>query len=227
MLATNLLVTGMDLPIRTILVTSPHAQDGKSQIVSNLAAALAQRELKVIIVDADLRLPNQHRLFELEQDAGLTGSLLDGHAEKQLKRVGVDGLRVLTSGPLPPNPAEVVASVRMRNLLDELGQYADLVLIDCPPVFPIADATILASMVDGVVLVVRAHSTRRQEMRDAVESLCKVGCRMLGVVLNGVPGQNGRYYKYYGDSKREQTTGMPRMRRSLKSMVRIFGANRQ
>ncbi len=225
-LATNLRITCMDLPMRTILVTSAHAQEGKSLVVANLAAALAQREQRVVVIDADLRMPRLHCLFGLDQGKGLTGSLLDGHAEGQLRESGVEGLRVLTSGDLPPNPAEVVSSVRMRKLLDELSRDADLVLIDCPPVLPVADATILASMVDGVVLVVRTDRTSRKEMRDAVETLRKVGSRLLGVVLNVVPSQSGGYYyKYYGEDSQEKPTVLRRLKGSLKGIAHVFVAN--
>jgi len=224
-LVTNLRITGLDQPLRTILVTSSNAEEGKSLVVANLAVALAQREFRVIAVDADLRLPRLHRLFGLDQGRGLTGSLLDGHVDKQLKQSFIEGLKVLTSGDLPPNPAETLASARMHKLLDEIAQGADLVLIDCPPVLPVADATILASMVDGVLLVVRADNTRRQEMKDTVENLRKAGGRLLGVVLNGVPSQSNHYYKYYGEEKRGEKFGLSRWKKFLRSIARSFGVD--
>jgi succinoglycan biosynthesis transport protein ExoP len=225
MLAANVRITGLDQPLRTILVTSPNAQEGKSLVVANLASALAQRELSVVAIDADLRLPRQHILFGLKQGKGLTGSLLEEHAGEQLRQTSVEGLRVLTSGDLPPNPAELVASTRMHKLLDEIAQEADMVLLDCPPVLPVADATILASIVDGILLVVRANHTRRQEMGDAVENLRKVGGRLLGVVLNGVPSQSNHYYKYYGEEDRSVKFGLGWWKKSLSSIARSLGIN--
>lgn len=224
-LATNIRITELDQPLRTILVTSPNAQEGKSLVVANLAVALAQRELRVIAVDADLRLPRLHRLFGLDQGRGLTGSLLDEHAGEQLKLTFIESLRVLTSGDLPLNPAETLASTRMRKLLDEIAQGADMVLIDCPPIIPVADASILASIVDGVLLVVHADHTRRQEMRDAVESLRKVGARLLGVVLNGVPSRGNEYYKYYGEENREKKFGQSPWKNPLRSLAHYFGGD--
>ena len=224
-LATNIRISGLDQPLRTILVTSPNAQEGKSLVVANLASALAQRELRVVVIDADLRLPRLHRLFGLNQGKGLTGSLLDGLASEQLRHTSIEGLRVLTSGDLPANPAELVASARMLKLLDEIAQDTDLVLIDCPPVLPVADATILASMVDGVLLVVRADNTRRHEMVESVENLRKVGGCLLGVVLNGVSSRSDHYYNYYGEENRGESFGLSRWKNTFKSIVRIFGAD--
>jgi non-specific protein-tyrosine kinase len=200
-LATNIAFFGMDNPLRTILVTSPNAQDGKSLVVANLGTILAQRGLQVVVVDADLRVPRQHHLFELNPGVGLTSALLDGSASEKLQQVGVKGLKILTSGDLPPNPAEVVASKRIPVLIDKLAGDADLVLVDSPPVLPVTDATILASIVDGVVLVVKANRTRQQELRDAIEILRKVEVNLLGVVLNGVTSRGDRYYQYYGDER--------------------------
>ena len=202
-LATNLRFSRLDEPLRTVLVTSPHSHEGKSVVVANLAAALAQRELRVVVVDADLRMPKLHQLFGLDQEEGLTGSLLEGSSDGNLKHIDIKELTVLTSGDLPPNPAEVVGSSQMRKLLDELVQKADLVLIDCPPILPVTDATILASMTDGVLLVLRAEQTRGQAAREAVDSLRKVGAHLIGVVLNAVPGHPSNYYRYYerGDGR--------------------------
>jgi capsular exopolysaccharide synthesis family protein len=177
-------------------------------------------------VDADLRMPQLHNLFGIDQGTGLTGAMLDGHAEDHLIQSEVEGLRLLTSGDLPPNPAEMVASGRMRNVLKALAHDADMLLIDCPPVLPVADATILASMVDGVLLVVRANRTSRKELRDAVENLHKVGGRLLGVVLNGVPGHgSGYYYEYYGEQDKDEQTGLHWWNKSARSKAQTFGEN--
>ena len=179
----------------------------------------------MVAVDADLRLPRLHKLFNLDQGLGLTGSLLEGNGAENLKVVGVDGLRVLTSGDLPPNPAEVLASPRMRKLLDNLAQEADLVLIDTSPVLPVADAAILASQVDGVLLIVQADQTRRQDVRDAADNLQKSGGHLVGVVLNGVPSQSDRYYRYAVDENGEDTTRFHGWGKSFQIVRRLFGSD--
>jgi non-specific protein-tyrosine kinase len=197
-LATNIGMSNLDKPLHTLLITSPNAREGKSLTVANLSVAFAQRETNVIAVDIDLRIPRLHQLFGLPQSKGLTGSLLDGSAAKQLKQVEkVERLRILPSGSLPPNPAEVIASGRMRKVLRELVQDADLLLVDCPPVLPVTDATILATMVDGVVLIVHTNQTHRRDLKDAVERLRNVDACLLGVVMNFMPNHKGRYYQYY------------------------------
>ena len=209
--------------LRTILVTSPNPREGKSLVVANLAAALAQRELRVIVVDADLRLPRQHTLFRLDLGQGMTAALENGLAKDYLQQVGTEGLKVLTSGELPSNPAVAVASKRMPELLQELVGDADLVLVDCPPVLPVADATILASIVDCVLLVVRADHTHRQELRNAVESLYKVNDNLLGVVLNGVSSRGDRYYQYYSGENGYTPHRKPRWKKSTWGPLKLFG----
>lgn len=207
-LANNIRFAGLNRPLKTVLVTSPHAQEGKTLIVGNLAAALAQRGFKVVAIDADLRLPRLHELYALDQGPGLTNSLLNGKGNENLKEAGVEGLKVLTSGDLPPNPADVVASPRMQKLLEVLAKGTDLVLIDCPPVLPVADAAILASLVDGVILVLMADKSRRKDVRDAAESLRRSGGHLVGVVLNDVPSPSYTYYRYSNDEQEEEKTQM-------------------
>jgi capsular exopolysaccharide synthesis family protein len=199
MLAANLRYSSLEFPLRTLLVTSPNSQEGKSIITANLAAAMALTELRVLVVDADLRRPNIHRIFGFEQDDGLTNSLLERTMDGRLKEAEPAGLRVLTSGDSPPNPAEVLGSARMQELLVDLQHQADMVLIDCPPVLPVADTNLLAPHVDGVLLVLRANQTRSQAAVEAVESLRKVGGRIVGVVLNATPRSKKGYYYYYSN----------------------------
>jgi capsular exopolysaccharide synthesis family protein len=213
-LANNIHKSSQDLNLRTILVTSPNPGEGKSLVAANLAAALAQRELGVVLVDADLRLPRQHELFSLELGAGLTGVSQNGRFKLQQ----IDPyLNVLTSGYSIDDPSKVITSKRIITLLDKLAENAELVLVDCPPILPVADATILASVVDSVVIVVRADQTRRSELQDAFEHINKVSKSILGVVLNGASSQSERYYQYYGG---EYNTGRNRQR-----LGRKLGAN--
>lgn len=196
-LCTNLRSWGVDKSLRTLLVTSPSSAEGKSGVMANLAVVMAQAGLSVVAVDADLRHPRLHQLFDLDLTKGgrgwwgLTGALHMGRAESWLQSTQMKGLRILPSGRLPPNPVQMVNSERMQKLLDELAQRANVVLIDSPAVLPAADATVLAQAVDGVLLVLGAGKTRREDAWRAVERLRRVGANLVGVVLNAVPTRSG------------------------------------
>ena len=201
-LRTNLTFSSLDRPLRTLLVTSAGPEEGKSTVLANLAVTEAQAGRQVVIVDADLRRPRQHELFALGNAAGLTTLLAD---EKSLQNLSLQaevlqateapGLRVLTSGPLPPNPTELLASQRMAALLAALCAAADLVFLDAPPVVVVTDAAILAAQVDGVLLVVNANGTRREHAQRAQQLLAKVNARIVGSVLNNAaPDRSLRPY---------------------------------
>ena len=201
-LRTNLTFSSLDRPLRTMLITSAGPEEGKSTVLANLAVTEAQAGRRVIIVDADLRCPRQHELFGISNATGLTTALAD---EKGLQNLSlqatvlqateVPGLRVLTSGPLPPNPTELLASQRMAALLTALSALSDLVLFDAPPVVVVTDAAILASQVDGVLLVVNANGTRREHAQRAQQLLAKVNARIVGSVLNNAaPDRSLRPY---------------------------------
>ncbi len=195
-LRTNIRYAGVDHPLRTLLVTSPTMTEGKSFIVANLAIVFTQASLRVVVIDGDLRRPRQHRIFEIHPKDGVVGALLDGSTDGRLQTTEVEGLVLLPAGGRPPNPAELLGSARMRELLHRLAGEADVVLVDCPPVLPVADTMALASEVDGVLLVVQAGATRRPALQQAAESLQQVGARIIGVVLNGIPTHKGGYYRY-------------------------------
>lgn len=197
MLRTNIRYSGVDEPIRTLLVTSAGPTEGKSITVANLGVAMAQGGLKVVAVDADLRRPRLHKLFRLRVQGGLTGSLLEGTMDGRLQPSEVEGLVVLPSGALPPNPVDLLGSKRLQELLQVMAQHMDMVLIDSPPVLPVADAVVLAQLVDGVLLVLDAGETRRDVAQRAVESLRQVDANLIGVVLNRVPSRRGSGYYYY------------------------------
>ncbi len=196
-LRTNIRFSGVDEPIRTLLVTSAGPTEGKSTTAANLAVAMAQAGLRVVALDADLRRPRLHKIFDLHPRGGLTGSLLEGNMDGRLQPSQVEGLSVLPAGDLPPNPSELLGSRRLRELLDELAKDADVVVIDSPPVLPVTDAAVLAQEVDGVLLVVDAGETRREVVQRAAESLQQVGAHLIGVVLNRVSTGRGGYYYYY------------------------------
>jgi non-specific protein-tyrosine kinase len=196
-LRTNLQFNGVDKPLRSILVTSASMGEGKSVTAANLAIVMAQAGLRTFLIDADLRKPTQHRLFNMVNNAGLTDSLLARNPEEDfLREPGVDCLSILTSGALPPNPAELLGSQRMRELKKQMEADSDMLIFDGPPCLPVADAAVLANLVDGVVLVVDITRTHRKDALRARDILAKVGARILGVALNRVQASGKNYYYY-------------------------------
>lgn len=198
-LRTNLQFAAVDRPLSILMVTSPGPSEGKSLTIANLAVALAQADKRVILVDTDLHKPRQHRIFGLRNNIGITTALLEERpvADGLLQPTAVPGLSVLTSGPLPPNPAELLGSARMRELLAQLAAQADTVLLDSPPAVALSDAAILSTQCDGVLLVFDAGATRREAARRAIEALRRVNARVVGAVLNRMPLQGDGYYYYY------------------------------
>jgi capsular exopolysaccharide synthesis family protein len=200
----NMQFVAIDQPTKTILITSPGPGEGKSTTAANLGVVLAQSGLKTLIVDADLRRPAQHEIFQLVNLGGLTDLLTSPEMEIKayLRGTNVEDLQVLTSGFLPPNPSELLNSQRMQKLLASLSEMMDVVIFDSPPVTAFADARVLSSRVDGVMLVTQASHTRRDLARQAVASLQQAGANLLGAVLNRVsPSSTGyTYYRYYARS---------------------------
>ncbi len=226
-LRTNLQFAAVERPLHTLLITSPAPAEGKSLTAANLGVALAQAGRRVVVLDADLHRPRQHRLFGLRNNIGLTSALLEPRPalDGLLQETSVPGLRVLTSGPLPPNAAELLGSSRMRDLLAELVADADIVLLDSPPATALADATILSTQCDGVLLVLDCGVTRAEVARRALEALRRVNARLVGVLLNRMPLRGGGsyyyyyYYYYYGhyyaDDGRDGSGGLSGLRRRL------------
>jgi len=198
-LRTNIQFSSVDKPLRALLITSPNPTEGKSTTAANLAVVMAQAGHRVIVVDTDLRRPIMHRLFRLPNNVGLTTALLPNppQVDGLLQATAVENLAVLTSGQLPPNPSELLGSERMRQLIEHLKSQADMIIFDSPPALAVADAAVLGSQVDGVVLVVDSGSTRRDLALRAVETLQKVGANLLGVALNRLTPRSGGYYYYY------------------------------
>jgi capsular exopolysaccharide synthesis family protein len=198
-LRTNVDFAKVDDPIQAILVTSAVPKDGKTTTAANLAVAIAQTGSNTILLDADLRRPGVHQMFDLPNDVGLTSVLRpDGATVEQVAQATEQpNLRVITAGPLPPNPVEVLASRRMAHLLEALKEQVDVVVIDSPPLQALSDAAILSTLVDGTIMVVSAGRTRRNAVRDAAKTLAARGGRTLGVVLNRLSrGEEHDYYVY-------------------------------
>lgn len=198
-LRTNLQFAAVDHPLAILQVTSPTSGDGKSLIAANLAVALAQAGRRVVLIDADLRRPTQHRIFGLINNVGVTNTLVGDvkAAAEFLQPTLVPNLFVLTSGPLPPNPSEMLASRRMQELLQTLKSSCDVVVVDSPPVTAVSDAAVVASTADGVLLVVRAGKTRGDAVKHAVLALQQVRANILGVAFNGVMDRSHGYHYAY------------------------------
>jgi capsular exopolysaccharide synthesis family protein len=192
-LRTNIQFSSLDKPVRTILVTGVDAGEGKSTTLANLAVVMAQGGKRVVVVDCDLRRPTLHKVFGLAGEPGLTTAILEktGHAASQ--KTAVEGLSLVASGPLPPNPSELLGSHRFEEILAALVNEADIVLLDAPPIVAVSDAAVLASKVDGVILVVSAGKTKRDLARRAKSLLEKVNAHILGVVLNNAPVERNMY----------------------------------
>jgi succinoglycan biosynthesis transport protein ExoP len=201
-LRTSIQFRSLDRPLRTLQVTSPRLGDGKSTTVANLGMAFARAGVRVTIVSCDMRRPRVHEYFGLSTDIGFTSVLLgDIPLSRAIQPVrGEERLQVVSSGPIPPNPSELLSIPRTDEVLSSLQSTSDVVLLDSPPVLPVADATALAGRVDGVLLVVRAGKTTRRELQRAVELLTQVGASIVGTVFAG-SGDEGRGRYYYAAYK--------------------------
>lgn len=188
-LRTNLMFYSVDRPLSTLVITSPAPGENKSAVLANLAVTLAQSGHETIIADCDLRKPEQHDLWGLKNERGLTDMLLQADALQSppVQAVGVDHLHVLTSGTLPPNPADVLVSRRMDDVIAALKAKADYVLFDAPPVLAVTDAALLGLKVDGLLLVLRAGSSRRDYAARAKAELERVKVPVVGAVLVNAP----------------------------------------
>jgi len=196
-LRTNLRFSAPDHAIRVVLVTSAGVGEGKSTVLANLAVVSAETGARVIAVDTDLRRPTLHELFGVARAPGLTDAVLAGPGQPPaLQNTGVSSLHLLTSGVPAPNPAEVLASQGTAALIASLAADADLVLLDSPPVGPVADAAVLAGRADGVVFVIRYRKTSRGAARRALAQLERIDARLLGSVINEAPldASMKRYY---------------------------------
>ncbi len=199
-LRTNINFAAVGTTLRSIVVTSSVPAEGKSTTAANLAMAMALDGKRVIIVDADLRRPSLHKLFRQESSPGLTDILVGTHEISEVMRsCGVENVSVIAAGSPPPNPAELLGSARMVELIAQLESLADIVLFDSPPTLAVADSVVLAARTNGVLLVIGYGETKKTNSRQAVERLQRANARVLGTVLNRVEGTSSGYYygKYY------------------------------
>jgi succinoglycan biosynthesis transport protein ExoP len=198
-LRTNVQFSLVGNPSASILVTSAGPKEGKSTTLANLGTVMAQAGKRIILADTDLRRPTLHEFFEVPREPGLTDLLLDDEPEvtKYLRETSIPGLWLLPSGPLPPNPSELLSSPQAGRIFEDLKDRADVVLFDSPPVLAVTDATILSTKVRGVLLVLDAGTTRTDVAQQGQEALTQVGASILGVVLNRQKKGRGGYYHYY------------------------------
>jgi len=212
-LRTNIKFSNLDKPIKTLLITSPIPEAGKSSVSINLALTMAQDKYKVVLVDTDLRKPTIHKIFQQDNKTGLTNILVEDKKLKEVMRRVTDvdpNLYFIPSGPIPPNPSELLGSNRMKELIKELQEQADFVIFDSPPVIAVTDALVLATQVDGVVLILNFGEVPREAAKRTKELLEKVKANILGVVLNKIDMEKeAQYYPYYyyyygGETKKKK-----------------------
>jgi capsular exopolysaccharide synthesis family protein len=190
---------GVEKPIQTLLVTSSMAQEGKTTIALNLAAAYAQSGYSTVLVEADLRRPSLHRIFGVSGTDGLTTVIIgDANLTSSLRVGEIAGLQCLVAGAIPPNPVELLESEQMRDVLSRLRSQFDMVVVDSPPVMPVADSLALATMCDGVVAVARAGKTNRDRLVEAIKQIERSNGHFIGVIMNCLRAGDASYeYGYY------------------------------
>lgn len=196
---TNLQFSSVDETLQSILITSPNAAAGKSITSANVAIVYAQQGKKTLLIDADLRKPTVHYTFRLDNLRGLSNVLVgDSTIEDAIEKSDVDNLDILSCGPIPPNPSELLASKRMQDVLENAKQLYDFIIFDTPPALAVTDAKILANIVDGSLIVYRSGVTEMEEAERTADLMKDSKARLLGAVLNDRTKENSNYYYYYG-----------------------------
>lgn len=191
--------SSVDHVIKSIVITSSGPSEGKSMTAANLAVVFAKSGKKTLLVDADLRKPTVYKTFQLNNDKGLSTVLSSGApVSAMVQTIGEDNLDILTSGPKAPDPAELLGSEKMNQVIQETSSGYDIVIFDMPPVVTVTDAQVIASKVDGTLLIVRENYTRKDSLRNATELLKMVNARLLGVIYNGNEQSANEGY-YYND----------------------------
>jgi len=201
MLRSNLDFTSFENGDKVLMVTSAGPSEGKSTTSTNLAVVYAQSDKRVLLVDADLRKPTAHHTFSRSNRSGLTNILVNQVEWKEtVQSTGIENLEVITSGPIPPNPSELLSSGNMKKLVENLKGAYDVVIFDTPPSLAVTDAQVVAALCNGVILVVDSGKTKKDALAKAKANLDKANARILGVVLNNVTRDKGDayYYYYYG-----------------------------
>ncbi|MFX3632353.1 MAG: CpsD/CapB family tyrosine-protein kinase [Candidatus Pristimantibacillus sp.] len=202
MLRTNIQFSSVDVAIKVLMVASAQAGEGKSTVICNLAIAYAQEGKRVLLIDADLRKPSIHRIFNQTNRLGLSNILSSQNSlQEVVKETFVENLDLITSGPTPPHPAEMLGSMKMKSLLEELRESYDMVLFDTPPILAVTDGLIVSSLCDGVVIVIHSGKVKKVHVRKAKEKLDYVQANIIGAVFNRMQRREIDYVKYYGTGK--------------------------
>jgi capsular exopolysaccharide synthesis family protein len=198
-LRTSLLLSNLGSPPKVIMVTSALPQEGKSTTSTNTAIVLAQKGVRVLLIDADLRRPSIHKILGMGPRSGLSNVLTGSTTlEKTITQTSIlPNLFILPAGTPPPNPAELLASSNMRDMLTELRDQFDHIVVDTPPSLSVTDAVVLSQRADAVVLVIRSGQTTKQSLRRARDLLAQVNAKVVGVLLNAVDLSSPDYYYYY------------------------------
>lgn len=199
-LRTNIQFSGIDKQIKSLIITSSIPGEGKSTIAFNLAISIAQTEKNVLLVDTDLRKPTIHSYIKAQDFSGVTNIIAQNVNYKEVlySKSDLGNLDIIISGPVPPNPSEILGSEKMRNLIKELEQHYDIILFDSPPIGLFTDAAVLSTIVDGVIMVCAAGKTQREDIAKSIDSLKKVNANLLGFVFNKAKyKKNPKYNVYY------------------------------
>jgi capsular exopolysaccharide synthesis family protein len=207
-LRTNLQFTSVDTPLKSIAVTSAGPGEGKTTTVSNLAVAFVQSGSNVLIVDADLRKPKLHKMFGVSNKIGTTNAVVDpDEFLRYVQKTAVQGLSIMSSGPIPPNPSELLGSKNMKKLLENMKAMFDVILVDTSPVGMVTDAQIISATTDGIILVAASGKVTVTELERAKGLLQNVNANILGVILNKLEKQsNDYYYNYYYSNYQDGTS---------------------
>ncbi|QUR93811.1 CpsD/CapB family tyrosine-protein kinase [Macrococcoides canis] len=202
MIRSNIMFSSVDKEINKIVVTSAAPSAGKSTTAANIAVAYAQAGKTVLLIDGDLRKPTVHYTFETKNVFGLSNLITEQITLNQaVQNTDIENLSILTSGPIPPNPSELLSSKRFSELINNLKEYFDMIIIDTPPVLAVTDAVILSTVVDGTIIVTNVETNNKHHLLKAKEVLVKSDANILGVVLNNVEKSSKDdyyYYEYYG-----------------------------
>ena len=203
---TSVLHSSSSMDLKTLLITSPGSQEGKTTIAANLAVAMSQIGKKVLVMDCDLRRPSIHRVFDITNVLGLSRVLIDNLMFEHFVIKHSSNLHILTCGDVPQNPAEILASHAFENLLEHARQLYDIIILDSPPIIAVTDAQILSNMVDGVLLVVNSSVSPIEACEKAKNLLKSINANIIGVVLNKAENRRGKYYSYSNYIKKTKHT---------------------
>lgn len=202
---TNIMYSSIDQPIRSVLFTSATPGTGKSTVVANMAIAYAQAGKKTLLLDADLRRPTSHYTFEVLNQKGLSTAIVkEVPLETLIRSTEFEKLDLITSGPIPPNPSELLSSRRMEQFMNDLAIHYEMIIIDSPPLLSVTDAQLLSKRSDGVVLVTNVEDNNRDQLLEAKDLLHKADANIIGLVLNNrdmKQGASGQYYYYRAASE--------------------------